>query len=147
LPSATISTSPAALWALLAPSPGPTPRTRHSLPVVWSPHLNLVSSPPVAPIEVILADGLRVAVAPGFDPPNNGVPEASAEVVEGRRSPAGSKMQAAASRTQIRIGAGGRPQGRSLPRPEASHAGRIHRPPARPARMPAGCSAHPAPCR
>jgi RNA-directed DNA polymerase len=43
-------------------------------------------------------------VVPG-KPPNKGVPEASAEVVEGRRSTEGNTMQAAASRTQSRIDA------------------------------------------
>jgi RNA-directed DNA polymerase len=38
-------------------------------------------------------------VVPG-KPPNKGVPEASAEVVEGRRSAEGNTMQAAATRTQ-----------------------------------------------
>ena len=59
------------------------------------------------------SDGREV---PG-KPPNKGAPEAPAEAVEGRRSIEGNTMQAAASRTQRRICAGGRPQGRSLPRP------------------------------
>src|SRR4029077_13079353 len=37
--------------------------------------------------------------------PNKGVPEAPAEVVEGRRSAEGNTMQAAASRTQSRLDA------------------------------------------
>jgi Reverse transcriptase (RNA-dependent DNA polymerase) len=43
-------------------------------------------------------------VVPG-KPPNKGVPEASAEVVEGRRSAEGNTMQAAATRTQSRLDA------------------------------------------
>ena len=39
------------------------------LPVVCSPASQPSSVPPaVSPIEVVLGDGLRVAVAPGFDP-------------------------------------------------------------------------------
>src|SRR5262249_14298688 len=43
-------------------------------------------------------------VVPGT-PPNKGVPEAPAEVVEGRRSAEGNTMQAAATRTQSRLDA------------------------------------------
>ena len=46
-----------------------TPATPLFLPVVCSPAPPPALVPPSAsPIEVILADGLRIAVAPGFDP-------------------------------------------------------------------------------
>jgi hypothetical protein len=55
-------------------SPGSLPETATDgiplfLPVVCSPAPQPSSVPPaISPIEVVLGDGVRVAVAPGFDP-------------------------------------------------------------------------------
>lgn|SRR5512135_583644 len=52
-----------------SPSETNTNGTPLFLPVVCSPAPQPIPVPPAAsPIEVVLGDGLRVAVAPGFDP-------------------------------------------------------------------------------
>jgi hypothetical protein len=62
---------PSRRTASLGPPTATAPNgTPHFLPVVCSPapQPGEFLAPPPSPIEVILADGLRIAITPGFDP-------------------------------------------------------------------------------